>query len=55
MCFYFLTFSLLLASLISCEMIVKNVTENGQNLEVIAVEPQENLQIVRLPRLPQNF
>ena len=48
MCFYFLTFSLLLASLISCEMIVKNVTENGQNLEVIAVEPQENLQIVRL-------
>ena len=42
--FYFLT---LFLTLISCEMIVQNVTENGQNLQVIAVEPQENLQIVR--------
>ena len=37
----------LFLTLISCEMIVQNVTENGQNLQVIAVEPQENLQIVR--------
>ena len=42
--FYFLT---LFLTLISCEMIVQNVTENGQNLQVIAVEPQEDLQIVR--------
>ena len=50
---YVISVLTLILSLISCEVFVQNVTENGPNLEVIAVEPQENLQIVRFTKKPQ--
>ena len=38
--------TLLLLGLSKSEVIVKNVTEIGSNLEILAEEPLENLQIV---------